>query len=292
LVKVLPVIGKFSCFALKGGTAINLFHRNMPRLSVDIDLVYLPINGRDESLQEITDELNNIAKRINQLFPLSKIQFSKLDRTDYLSRLIVENERAIIKIELSPVLRGTVHKPEIKTICRRAEEDFGFAEVPVVSFEDLYAGKLMAALDRQHPRDLFDVTQLIENEGISPSLKETFLVYLISHNRRFLEILNPSLLDMNNLFETDFRGMTTEPVEICVLEKTRTDLISLINQSLTKADKQFLVDFKEGKPDWSFFSVDHIQDLPAVKWKIYNLSKMNDSERNTAIDKLKDYFEI
>jgi predicted nucleotidyltransferase component of viral defense system len=245
LVKVLPVIGKFSCFALKGGTAINLFHRNMPRLSVDIDLVYLPINGRDESLQEITDELNNIAKRINQLFPLSKIQFSKLDRTDYLSRLIVENERAIIKIELSPVFRGTVHNPEIKTICRRAEEDFGFAEVPVVSFEDLYAGKLMAALDRQHPRDLFDVTQLIENEGISPSLKETFLVYLISHNRRFLEILNPSLLDMNNLFETDFRGMTTEPVEICVLEKTRTDLISLINQSLTKADKQFLVDFKD-----------------------------------------------
>ena len=70
------------------------------------------------------------------------------------------------------------------------------------------------------------------------------------------------------------------------------NLISLINHSLTKADKQFLVDFKEGKPDWSFFSIDHIQDLPAVKWKIYNLSKMSNRERNTAINKLKDFFEI
>ena len=43
LIRVLPSIAEEACFALKGGTAINLFVRDMPRLSVDIDLTYLPV---------------------------------------------------------------------------------------------------------------------------------------------------------------------------------------------------------------------------------------------------------
>lgn len=50
LLQILPIVGEESCFALKGGTAINLFIRDMPRLSVDIDLTYLPIESRVESL--------------------------------------------------------------------------------------------------------------------------------------------------------------------------------------------------------------------------------------------------
>lgn len=47
------------------------------------------------------------------------------------------------------------------------EDEFGYAEIPVVSLADLYGGKLCAAMDRQHPRDLFDVLMLLNAEGIS-----------------------------------------------------------------------------------------------------------------------------
>lgn len=53
LLKVLPEVSKESNVALHGGTAINLFVRNMPRLSVDIDLTYIPIESRKISLEKI-----------------------------------------------------------------------------------------------------------------------------------------------------------------------------------------------------------------------------------------------
>ncbi|MCS0462653.1 nucleotidyl transferase AbiEii/AbiGii toxin family protein [Rhizobium favelukesii] len=51
---------------------------------------------------------------------------------------------------------------------------FGFAEIQVVSFADLYAGKIMAALVRQHPRDLFDIRDLLAAEGISEAIRQAF----------------------------------------------------------------------------------------------------------------------
>ena len=154
LVRILPLVGGHPCFALKGGTAINLFHRNMPRLSVDIDLVYVPIAERIQSLEEMTKNLKGIGNAIIARIPDAKIQYSLLNRTEYVNRLIVEAGRAVVKVELSPVLRGTVYEPTVMRITKTAEDAFGFAEIPVVSFEDLFAGKMMAALDRQHPRDL------------------------------------------------------------------------------------------------------------------------------------------
>ncbi len=106
----------------------------------------------------------------------------------------------------------------------------GFAEIPVVSFEDLYDSKILAALDRQHPRDLFDIKGLFENEGMTENLKESFIVYLISHNRGFLEILNPNFLDIEQLYNTDFVGMTTHPIEMKDLIKTRSHLVNTINR--------------------------------------------------------------
>jgi hypothetical protein len=147
LVRVLPVVGKSKCFTVKGGTAINLFYRDMPRLSVDIDLVYLPLKSREESL-----------------------------------------------------------------------------------------------------------------------------------------------LDISKVFETDFIGMTVDPVDIGEIEKARRDLILLINQSLSREDKGFLVGFKEGNPDWSHFSVPHIQHLPAVKWKLHNLGRMKIADRRAMIDGLREFF--
>lgn len=144
LVRILPSIGEYPCFALKGGTAINLFYRNMPRLSVDIDLVYVPIGGQIPSLESMTRNLKGLGDTVIARIPGAKITYASLNHTEYINRLFIEAGRAVVKVELSPVLRGTVFEPTVMRISKNAEEIFGFAETPVVSFEDLFAGKLKA----------------------------------------------------------------------------------------------------------------------------------------------------
>jgi predicted nucleotidyltransferase component of viral defense system len=261
----------------------------MPRLSVDIDLVYVPIGERMQSLEEMTRNLKLIGNAIITRIPDARIQYSLLNRTEYVNRLIVEAGRAVVKVELSPVLRGTVYDPTVMRINRTAEDAFGYVEIPVVSFEDLFAGKMMVALDRQHPRDLFDIKGLFEHEGISVRLKEAFIVYLISHNRRIVEILDPSLIDIRQTYETDFVGMTTNPIEMADLLEARSELIRTVNAMIDERDKNFLVDFKEGHPDWSYFSVPHIKNLPAVKWKMHNLDQVDTLERQRMVDRLREY---
>lgn len=64
LLGVLPDIAAEEAFALKGGTAINLFYRDMPRLSIDIDLAYLPVTDRAVALNDIDMTLSRITETI------------------------------------------------------------------------------------------------------------------------------------------------------------------------------------------------------------------------------------
>ena len=182
LVRILPHVAGESVFALKGGTAINLFYRDLPRLSVDIDLTYLPIRERAESLDEINAAMDRIAAAIE-----TAIRGAKSQRIQGggggATRLLARLGNAEIKIETSPVTRGVVHDPEIRTVSAAVEDAYGYAEMQIVSFEDLFAGKLHAALDRQHPRDLYDVRLLYEHEGLTQDLFQTFLIYVASSPR-------------------------------------------------------------------------------------------------------------
>lgn len=87
------------------------------------------------------------------------------------------------------------------------EETFGFAEMQVVSFEDLFGGKLHAAVDRQHPRDLFDVKLLYQNEGLTDALFRTFLIYVASSGRPPHELVRPSLVELDEAFVKEFEGL-------------------------------------------------------------------------------------
>lgn len=165
LVVVLPLVAKEECFALKGGTAINLFVRDLPRLSVDIDLVYLPDGERDEALAATSEALERIALDIEATIPGSRVSRGYERKEDAL-RLIVESEGVIIKIELSPVMRGVVYQPERRSVSPVVEDEFGFAEINMVSLADLYAGKLCAAFDRQHSRDFYDVWLLLKMKAL------------------------------------------------------------------------------------------------------------------------------
>lgn len=106
-------------------------------------------------------------------------------------RLLVRALPLIAEESAFALKGGTVHPPVIGRIRPSVEEEFGFAEMATVTFEDLYAGKLVAALDRQHPRDLYDVKLLLDNEGISNELFRTFLVYVASSSRPPHELLAP-----------------------------------------------------------------------------------------------------
>ena len=287
LMSALPLVAEEKCFALKGGTAINLFIRNFPRLSVDIDLVYLPMDDRDTALANITAALNRIADSILKTLPDAQVQKSFESRADAL-RLIVKQGDVQIKIELSPVLRGSVFPEGLREVTEKVEEQFGYVEMQVVSIEDLYAGKLCAALDRQHPRDLFDVKFLLENEGLTDDLRKTFLVYLISHNRTMAELLRPTRKDLRAVYENEFIRMAQVDVPLEELEAVRETLISDLNAALTEEEKRFLLSFKSLEPDWPLLGLPNIEALPAVRWKMLNLGKMDKGKHSQALKDLEE----
>lgn len=287
LMQVLPFVAKQECFALKGGTAINLFVREFPRLSVDIDLVYLPMKGRDEALQEICEALDAISADLKAAFKDVELTEAYKSKRDSL-RLIVARNGVQIKVELSPVLRGTVYEPQLMEVCAVVEDEFGYVEMPVVALADLYAGKICAALDRQHPRDLFDIKWLLENEGFTDEIRKAFLVYLSSHNRPIVELLRPQYKELSAIYAGEFANMAEADVPLEELVAVRARLVELIHQGLTDNEKDFLLSFKSREPDWTLLDLEGVSELPAIKWKQINLAKMPEKKHKLALEKLAD----
>jgi predicted nucleotidyltransferase component of viral defense system len=280
LIRLLPFVAEEECFALKGGTAINLFVRDMPRLSVDIDLTYLPIKTYPESLKAIDAAMGRIEARI-----MAGIHGSttSVGGKEAHTHLLVRAEGVTSEIEVTPVMRGCVYESELKTVTETVEETFGFAEMQVLSFADLYAGKFVAALDRQHPRDFFDTRKLLGNEGIDDSLRRSFLVYLVGASRPMHEILTARRRDMTADFERGFDGMTEEAVTLEELNAARETFIAEAVGKMPDAHRKFLVSFVRGKPDWASIGLPEAANLPAVKFRELNLAKLTPEKRGAEV---------
>lgn len=286
LVRVIPLLETEKAFALKGGTAINLFVRDMPRLSVDIDLTYLPVEDRATSLAAIDAALKRLATLIRDRIPDSRV-VETVGNEGSVQKLVVSTAEAQIKIEVTPVLRGAVFVPVQRPVSPLVEERYGFAEVQMVSEADLYAGKIMAALDRQHPRDLFDIRDLLANEGIDDALRQAFLIYLISHGRPLAELLRPNPKDIAREFAEGFEGMTDAPVALDDLLAARDALIREIVDTMPKEHRDFLIGFKRGEPDWEAIGLPGAANLPAVRWKQLNLDRLPVNRREALTDRLR-----
>lgn len=266
LLDVLPEVAKETCFAMHGGTAINLFVRDMPRLSVDIDLTYIEIAERNESLAGINAALIRIKERIEGLRPSIRIQHK-----ENICKLQLDERGVMIKIEVNMVGRGLIGEATKGQLCEAAQEQFDvFCAMPIVPLGQLYGGKFCAAMDRQHPRDLFDVKLLLENEGFTDDIKRGFIFGLVGSNRPSHEMLNPNLLDQRMAFENQFEGMSAIEFGYDEYETTRLRLIETIQSGLNEDDKAFLLSFNRLEPDWSIYD---FQEFPSVKWKILNLEK-------------------
>ncbi|ENR5682099.1 nucleotidyl transferase AbiEii/AbiGii toxin family protein [Escherichia coli] len=284
LVRALPWVANESCFALKGGTAINLFIHDFPRLSVDIDLAWIPLESREVALLNVREALTRIAAELEaQTGIRAVLQTHNPDEM----RIIVTTDDAQIKIEVSPVARGTLYPPQERDIVGAVEEEFGFAALPVVSLPDLYGGKLCAALDRQHPRDFDDVKMLLDTQGIDRSIFNGFIAYLLSHNRPLSEVLNPRWKDITEPFQNEFSGMTFEEVSLEELKEVPERMLSALKTHFTQQDFNFLLSFKRGEPDWNIAPEPRIQNLPAVQWKLRNIGQMSEEKRAQSLEKLK-----
>jgi predicted nucleotidyltransferase component of viral defense system len=293
LLRVLPLVDREAVFALKGGTAINFFVRDLPRVSVDIDLVYLPVGERDLSLREISDAMVRISRNVENRIPWTKIFPKKLKGSDLWSGCSVQREDATIKIEPNLVIRGSLFPTERKTLSPRARSTFELSvECRTLSENELYAGKICAALDRQHPRDLFDVLMFLREGTFNDAMRKAFIVYLISHDRPMVEILDPRFADIRPVFEAEFRDMTLEEATCEDLEKTREQLVSMIPSVLTIQERQFIVSIKEGIPQWDLIGLEGVQNLPAVQWKLMNIGRMAPAKHQHALRKLRDYLDV
>ncbi len=287
LVQALPFVYSEECFALKGGTAINFFVRDFPRLSVDIDLVYLPLEDRPATLRGIDAALRRISARIQRALPGSQVR-EQLSREKQVVKLAVRAGGAEITIEPNTVLRGTLHPITDRMLTPKAVAVFGRSvTMRVVSLPDLYGGKLCAALDRQHPRDLFDVHALLAHEGLTPEIRRAFVVFLASHDRPMNELLTPNRKKLARAYAEQFSGMTLDPVPLDVLEDTRERLITKINAELTAAEREFLLSLKRLDPKWELLGLPGVEKLPGPQWKLYNLRRMDPAKRQAAEDLLR-----
>lgn len=277
LLRVAPDVFAGDLFALKGGTAINLFVRDMPRLSVDLDLVFtdhtLP---RAEALRAITTGLQEISDRLHKT-GLSIRQIGNTEMGD--TKLVIEDGATMVKIEVNTVLRGTVHPIERRSLTKKASDLF-LAELrlPTLTHAELYGGKLVAALDRQHPRDLFDVHLLFENEGITDAMVECFVIYLSGHDRATHDVLDSRDKDISQIYQDQFEGMATVPVTLDQLVATRTRLRDELSKRLTTRQKNFLLSLVRAEPDWSLLDCQHVSELPGIQWKLLNLRKFRDQK--------------
>ena len=285
--RILPFVTDEECFAIHGGTAINLFVKDLYRLSVDIDVTYIPIEDRNTSLLRINEALERISDRVKRTFRDVRV----IPRLD-ISKITCESRGCQVKIEVNQTKRGLVCGDAILyPLCEKAQEMFGMeVDARIVSLPQLYGGKISAALSRQHPRDLFDIKQM---DIPLTDVKEGLIFCLLGSDRPIHESFAPNLIDQHEAMERQFSGMSEIPFTYNDFEATREKLVNDVNSVMTEDDRRFLIGFEELSVDWENSPYSSFKEYPSVRWKMQNLQKLkasNPKKLNAEADKLRNIF--
>lgn len=280
LIKIMPLVFRIKDFAVHGGTAINLFCRNLNRLSVDIDLTYIPIADRKASLDAINTHLVELKGMIEKSIPGIRV----VHKPD-VWKLQCSKEGTTIKIEVNGTKRGILGETQRVQLCEKAKAEFGMGTTcfaNIVSWSQLYGGKIAAALSRQHPRDLFDCRNITPNEF--NEVKDGFFLCLLGSDKPIVESLEPNPIDQAEALESQFTGMTDEPFTYEDYEASRMNLVKVVNDSLNDADKEFLISFEKGTPDWEKCCAGNLSRYPAVMWKLRNIEVLKSKNPDKHLD--------
>lgn len=282
----MPSVYRIKEFAVHGGTAINLFHKNMPRYSVDIDLTYIPIQDRNTSLQTINNRLLEVKKSLERTIP-GIVVVPKPN----VWKLLCSLNDASVKIEVNGTKRGIIGDTVDMSLCEKAKAEFSMGcKARTVSFSQLYGGKITAALSRQHPRDLFDCKYM--NISSFNEVKDGFMLCLLGSDKPIIESLMPNEIDQTDALEKQFEGMTDVAFSYEDYKQARSQLIKLVQNGLTEDDKRFLLSFEEGVPDWTMCCAGDLSRYPSVQWKLLNIEKLKETNRKKyeqGIKKLQDF---
>jgi hypothetical protein len=156
--------------------------------------------------------------------------------------------------------------------------------LPVLDTAELYGGKLVAAMDRQHPRDIFDVLKMTEQFGWNAQFVDCFVSYLAGHNRPVHEVLFPKQLQLEPAFSNEFAGMTRDAVDPTLLQRTQARLLMELPRALSDSHRHFLLSLVRAEPAWELMPFSNLQYLPALQWKLLNLRKLKarDADRFAA----------
>lgn len=287
LIRIMPSVFRIKDFAVHGGTAINLFYKNMPRYSVDIDLTYIPITDRRTSIDVINTHLTQLKQMIERTVPGIKV----VHKPDVL-KLQCSYEGAMVKIEVNGTKRGIIGATGDHMLCARAQNEFQMGcKARIVSFSQLYGGKITAALSRQHPRDLFDCKYMeIDN---FKDVKDGFMLCLLGSDKPIVESLRPNSIDQTEALEKQFAGMSDVPFSYADYEDARINLVKMVNDNLDSADKDFLLSFEVGNPIWNLCCAGDLSAYPSVRWKQQNIIKLkeiNPQKHLDGINKLRESF--
>jgi hypothetical protein len=272
LLAVAPALFESKFFALKGGTALNLFVQDLPRLSVDIDVVFTDHEpDRASALATVMSELAEAKIRVEKLGLTAFVRSNKAGEE---TKMFVSDGSSEVKVEVNLVLRGALLPLTRVALTAAAQQMFAAnIQVPMLALEEVHGGKLVAAMDRQHPRDLFDIMLMRQRFGLPAAFVDCFVAYLAGHNRTMHEVLFPGRKPIAAVFESEFAGMTTVPVALEDLEITRAWLFEALPKALTGDHQEFLLSLLRGDPAWHLMPFAHLRDMPAIRWKIVNLAK-------------------
>lgn len=268
LLRLIPVVMEEGVFAIHGGSAINLFLKDLPRYSVDIDLTYMPLADRATSINDIDQHLKSICDKAKRAFKGMHIvpNFST-------SKLLCEYHGRQVKIEVNQTKRGIIGGEVLAMpLSDKAQNEFSlYCETKIVPLTQLYGGKIAAALSRQHPRDLFDVKYM---DLPLSDCREGLIFCLLGSDRPIHESLAPSLIDQREAMANQFDGMTNIAFTYEEFELTRTKLIEDVKALITETDRKFLVSFESGQPEWDGYEFEYFRNYPSVQWKLLNLQKL------------------
>jgi predicted nucleotidyltransferase component of viral defense system len=279
LLDIAPAVFRSGLFAMKGGTALNLFVQDMPRLSVDIDVVFIDhVPDREAALAAIRAELRNIQQALQDRG--LEVRLPGNAQGDEV-RLSVRSADAQVKVEVNFVFRGTVLMIQLQPWALSAQDFFTTnVMLPVLATPELYGSKLVAAMDRQHPRDIFDVMHMLQRFGWTSEVVDCFVAYLAGHNRPVHEVLFGTVKALEPAFTNEFVGMTRDEVSLETLSETQARLRHELPRQLTADHRQFLLSLVRGAPAWQLMPFEQLQALPAVRWKLQNLETLR--QRNAA----------
>jgi predicted nucleotidyltransferase component of viral defense system len=286
LIRIMPSVYRIKEFAVHGGSAINLFHKNMPRYSIDIDLTYLPLKDREQSLKEINIHLLELKQYIEKTVPGIRITHKPA-----VWKLLCVRDGAMVKIEVNGTKRGVIGDTEDKMLCQKAKQEFNMTCIArIVPFTQLYGGKIAAALSRQHPRDLFDCKYMeVEPFDI---VKNGLIFCLLGSDKPIIESLQPNHVNQQDALENQFEGMSDVPFFYSDFEEARKSLIEKVNGILTGEDKDFIVSFEQGEPVWGKCCAGDLSSYPSIRWKLLNILKLkeiNPVKHKGGIEKLSSY---